>query len=413
LKQNITEEELIEVENQLSFPNGEKGIEMAKAMNDTNIEMTLESIKALDINDNNAVLEIGHGNCGHLSKTLKRADNISFFGLEISETMQKEAESINKNLLNQSQVEFQLYDGKTMPFQENSFDRIMTVNTVYFWEHPADLLTEIYRVLKYNGLFVITYAQKKFMEKLPFVKEKFSLFDNQDIKNLISKTDFTLIEILDKKDNVESKIGDLTNSIDNVDNYNSKQDQKLNYGIYSADMAYCIMNNQTQESINYLSTLKKLSEKIWMTDVMGAMGLSQRLEANVGNEDSLTYIMADLQMQMDDYLDENEMGAAGSIIFAGAWIETMYLGVKVNENEGNEKLINRLSEQAIILESLIGSIKQNNNDNQLSDLLTDLESINKHFTGFNDSEEQFRLSAEAIHNLNNDITALRTKIVGE
>ncbi|NQX98420.1 MAG: hypothetical protein HRT73_11165, partial [Flavobacteriales bacterium] len=208
-------------------------------------------------------------------------------------------------------------------------------------------------------------------------------------------------------------IGDLTNSIDNVDNYNSKQDQKLNYGIYSADMAYCIMNNQTQESINYLSTLKKLSEKIWMTDVMGAMGLSQRLEANVGNEDSLTYIMADLQMQMDDYLDENEMGAAGSIIFAGAWIETMYLGVKVNENEGNEKLINRLSEQAIILESLIGSIKQNNNDNQLSDLLTDLESINKHFTGFNDSEEQFRLSAEAIHNLNNDITALRTKIVGE
>ena len=112
-------------------------------------------------------------------------------------------------------------------------------------------------------------------------------------------------------------IGDLTNSIDNVDNYNSKQDQKLNYGIYSADMAYCIMNNQTQESINYLSTLKKLSEKIWMTDVMGAMGLSQRLEANVGNEDSLTYIMADLQMQMDDYLDENEMGAAGSIIFAG------------------------------------------------------------------------------------------------
>ena len=47
-----------------------------------------------------------------------------------------------------------------------------------------------------------------------------------------------------------------------------------------------------------------------------------------------------------------------------------------------EKLINRLSEQAIILESLIGSIKQNNNDNQLSDLLTDLESINKHFTWF-------------------------------
>lgn len=211
MKQNITEEELIEVENQLSFPNGEKGIEMAKAMNDTNIEMTLESVKALDINDNNTVLEIGHGNCGHLSETLKQAKNISFFGLEISKTMQQEAESINKNLLNQAHIEFQLYDGKTISFQDNSFDRIMTVNTVYFWENPTELLAEIYRVLKYNGLFVITYAQKKFMEKLPFVKEKFKLFDNQDIKNLINKTDFTLIEILNRKDNVKSKIGDLTN----------------------------------------------------------------------------------------------------------------------------------------------------------------------------------------------------------
>ena len=52
-------------------------------------------------------------------------------------------------------------------------------------------------------------------------------------------------------------IGDLTSPIANVDNYNSKYDQKLNFGVYSADMAYCIMNNQTQESINYLSTLEK------------------------------------------------------------------------------------------------------------------------------------------------------------
>ncbi len=68
---------------------------------------------------------------------LKQAKNIRFFGLEISKTMQQEAESINKNLLNQAHIEFQLYDGKTISFQDNSFDRIMTVNTVYFWENPT------------------------------------------------------------------------------------------------------------------------------------------------------------------------------------------------------------------------------------------------------------------------------------
>ncbi len=209
-------------------------------------------------------------------------------------------------------------------------------------------------------------------------------------------------------------IGDLTNSVDKVDNYNSKYDQKLNYGVYASNMAYCIMNNQTQESINYLAALKKLSEKLWMTDVMGSMGLSKRLEANIGNEDSLVYIMADLQMQMDDYLEENGMGYTGSIIFAGAWIETMYLGAKVNEAKVNPKLISRISEQAIILDILIKSIKQNDDDNEFSELLTDLETINSHFTGFDgDSDEEFILSDEAVASLSADLTTIRTKIVGE
>lgn len=207
-------------------------------------------------------------------------------------------------------------------------------------------------------------------------------------------------------------IGDVTNAPENVDNYNTKYDQKLNYGVYSADMAYCIMNNQTQESIDYLATLSKLSEKLWMTDIMGSMGLTNRLEANVGNEDSLTYIMADLQMQMDDYLDENGMGYTGSIIFAGAWIETLYLGTKVNENEKNEKLISRLSEQAVILESLIASIKQNDTENEYSELITDLENLNKTFSGYADSEEDFMLNDEAISSLGEQIKTLRAKIIG-
>jgi hypothetical protein len=207
-------------------------------------------------------------------------------------------------------------------------------------------------------------------------------------------------------------IGDVTNAPENVDNYNTKYDQKLNYGVYSADMAYCIMNNQTQESIDYLATLSKLSEKLWMTDIMGSMGLTNRLEANVGNEDSLTYIMADLQMQMDDYLDENGMGYTGSIIFAGAWIETLYLGTKVNENEKNEKLISRLSEQAVILESLIASIKQNDTDNEYAELIADLENLNKTFKGHADSDEDFMLNDEAVSSLGEQIKTLRAKIIG-
>ncbi len=211
-----------------------------------------------------------------------------------------------------------------------------------------------------------------------------------------------------------SYIGDLTNTKDRIETYITKKDQKLNFGVYSADMAYCIMNNQTQESINYLNTLRLLSEKLWMTDILNSMGLSARLEANIGNEDSLTFIMADLQMQLDDYLEENGISNTGSVIFAGAWIETMYLGSRVIESEKNDKLVSRVSEQAVILQNLIASIKQTDENNDFADLVTDLENINKHFSRFDsESEEDYIMTDEEIKSLSIDIATLRGKLVGD
>ena len=151
-----------------------------------------------------------------------------------------------------------------------------------------------------------------------------------------------------------------------------------------------------------------------MTDVLNSLGLSSRLEANVGNEDSLTYIMADLQMQLDDYLDENGMGSTGHIVFAGAWVETMYLGVKVNESGTNDKLVARLSEQAVILDGLIKSIEQTDEDKDYTDLVADLNKINSHFSSFDsESDEEFTLTEENIKALSEDVIALRSKIIGE
>ena len=50
--------------------------------------------KLLEFNNENSVLEIGHGNCGHLGELLSSAEGIKYFGLEISETMLKEAKTM-------------------------------------------------------------------------------------------------------------------------------------------------------------------------------------------------------------------------------------------------------------------------------------------------------------------------------
>lgn len=204
----MTETELRELEKQLECPSGEMGIELGGNMHETNIGMTLSTIEFLNLQDGNSVLELGHGNCGHLEKILETANNISYHGLEISDLMHEEAQRINQQAMVGHNVDFKLYDGENIPFPENHFDRVMTVNTIYFWKDPKRLIHEIGRKLKPNGYFVITFAQKDFMKNLPFVGQNFTLYNQEDIEKLVEGSGMEIIGYCDKTEEVKSKAGE-------------------------------------------------------------------------------------------------------------------------------------------------------------------------------------------------------------
>ena len=190
----------------LANPQGEKGVEIGEMMNATNIGMTLESIKTLLIEDAEHILEIGHGNAGHLKSILNKAKDLTYTGIDISETMRKEAQNLNKEF--KSQADFILYEGRKLPFEDEVFDKIFTVNTVYFWDNPVEFLNEIYRVLKNTGTFVLTFAQRDFMEKLPFTKFNFKLYNNDEMEELISESRFKRMKLSEKEEEIKSKTGD-------------------------------------------------------------------------------------------------------------------------------------------------------------------------------------------------------------
>ena len=126
---NLSLKEQLQIEKQLSCPTGEEGIEMGHIMNKSNLDMTLNSIRFLDIRKGNSILELGHGNCGHLKIILNSSEDVQYVGLEISDTMRKESLKNNPN----TQATFKLYDGTKIPYPDNHFDHIFTVNTIYFW----------------------------------------------------------------------------------------------------------------------------------------------------------------------------------------------------------------------------------------------------------------------------------------
>lgn len=204
----MSEEDLQSIASQLSKPDGEAGIQMGEMMNATNIAMTTDCINQLNLKDNDSVLELGHGNCGHLNYFLSKANDLNYTGLEISSLMSEEAKKINHQFL-QKDVQFLLYDGMKLPFEDSQFDAVFTVNTIYFWKETQEFFKEIYRVLDANGKLLITMADKSFMTNLPFTKYVFALYEVDEVQNLAEEAGFKLTEIKENTDEVRSKAGDL------------------------------------------------------------------------------------------------------------------------------------------------------------------------------------------------------------
>lgn len=189
----------------LANPQGEAGIKIGEMMNATNIGMTVESIETLLIEDGESILEIGHGNAAHVKSLLNLAKDLKYTGIDISETMHSEALRLNDEFKNQA--EFVLYEGTKLPFEDQTFDKIFTVNTAYFWKQPVDYLNEIYRVLKDSGTFVLTFGQRDFMETLPFTQYDFKLYNSDEMEETVSKSHFKRMKISEKEEQVQSKAG--------------------------------------------------------------------------------------------------------------------------------------------------------------------------------------------------------------
>lgn len=205
----LEESQLEHIASQLGRPEGADGILTAERMAHTNNNMTKSAIKTLDLVEGEVVLEIGPGNGTHVKDLMNDAPTIHYYGVDISETMVAEANKINDTTVKNGKVSFELTEADQLHFEDNFFDKIFTVNTLYFWEDPEAYAKEVLRVLKPDGLLCLAIATKAFMEQLPFTKYKFRLYDGPAVEELLKGAGFSDVEVISLKDLTTSHTGEI------------------------------------------------------------------------------------------------------------------------------------------------------------------------------------------------------------
>lgn len=175
---------------QLRKPTGNIGKHVGNVMNDINLFMNTFTFNCMNISNNDKILEIGFGNGSFIRTILGKANNISYRGVELSKTMLEEATIVNQSYINDGVVELKLANVYDMPFENEFFDKVVTVNTIYFFEDIEIAIKEIYRVLAKGGILCISMRSKEKFQNVSFAKYFPNIFDYKELENILKNNRF-------------------------------------------------------------------------------------------------------------------------------------------------------------------------------------------------------------------------------
>ena len=154
----------------------------------------------------------------------------------------------------------------------------------------------------------------------------------------------------------------ILNSPGNIYRYNSSNKMAVNLGIYGADMSFSQMFGQTQEAINYMSVIYRLSENLGI----GGAVIDRAERARTGaayDPDSLFNIATDIYITADQQLKESGRHGAAALILAGGWVEALYIACSFHDPDSPDlNLEQQIIAQKYSLERLITMLSNYQDD---------------------------------------------------
>ncbi len=146
------------------------------------------------------ILEIGFGNGKLMPSLLKKADALTFTGIDFSEDMVNAGTTLLEPWISRNEIELHHASIEEMPFVDAFFDGVCTINTLYFWPEPVSNAKEVLRVLKPNGRVCIGIRPKRVAETVPATQFGFKLYEDDEAADLLSVAGFRNVEVRTQTD---------------------------------------------------------------------------------------------------------------------------------------------------------------------------------------------------------------------
>ena len=179
-------------------PKGFLGRCMLRFMNFGHAPLTNWGLDHVEFSDGMVMLDIGCGGGATLKRLLKRSPEGMVYGIDISEESVVKAKNVNKQLLNK-QVFVQQGSANRLPWEDQKFDVVTAVETVYFWPNLPQCFQEVKRVLKPGGQFAIMLEVIEGDSIWTNVVEGMTVYSPEMLKDMLEQAGFGDVKVFRKK----------------------------------------------------------------------------------------------------------------------------------------------------------------------------------------------------------------------
>ncbi|MEO8971589.1 MAG: class I SAM-dependent methyltransferase [Ktedonobacteraceae bacterium] len=180
---------------QHGHPRGIVGHMLGERMVRQHVPETTWTISLLDIKPTDRVLEPGFGAGRAIELVAAKAASGHVSGIDHSQAMVRAASHRNARAIKAGQVTLYHGDVTTLPFADNQFDKIFSIQTLYFWSDPPRILAEIFRVLKPGAKLVVTLSTGTIGTTETTGLESYQLLLEEQIIPCMKQLGFTLTSI--------------------------------------------------------------------------------------------------------------------------------------------------------------------------------------------------------------------------
>jgi SAM-dependent methyltransferase len=164
---------------QLSWPTGIGGWLVRAGMNRGNARLNSYALDQLDLVPEDRIVEIGFGGGATLRQLLRDAAFVC--GVDRSQDVVDAAGRRYADAVRVGRAEFHFGKIESLPLRDATFDKAISVHTMYFWQSLRSGSAELARVLKPGGRVVLGFLPKSRMDRMSMPADIFTPREPDDV----------------------------------------------------------------------------------------------------------------------------------------------------------------------------------------------------------------------------------------